>query len=721
MVITALSDVQIAILRITKILTAEEQVHGLIIDPRSEFAVEAVGDFAYETAIPPDQLASGPRPGDKKANKEARKKDKAERKAMKTGNVVEGSTSAEEKDENELKPFTLTDINLHIERGSFLCIFGRIGSGKTALLEGLLGEMRQTRGLPVKFNGSISLVTQTPWIQSASLKDNILFGQPMDSARLQKTIHACALTRDLEQLSDGINTEIGGECLSHQREAIFSVLTFRDRLQERGINLSGGQRSRVALARAAYSEAEVVILDDPLSAVDSHGKFLHSASGISQLMWLKCLVSAHLTKHCLLGSMKDKTRILVTHHLEVAQHADLILVMDQGRIIQQGTYDALKKTAGIFQTLIEEYGNAKKEDADSLEVIDDTADGKQAISQKHRHSETTAETSNTTDTDEKAVTKIHVDEELLTGAISGKTFMAYLKAMSKGGPLVMALSGAVLTECVAIALTLILGFWTTSSISGFGQSQYMGLYAGLGVAVAVFSFVGTYSTYLCGIGASFLMAQQALSAVLRSPVSFHDRTPSGRIISRLTKDIETMDDRLSNHIYWLLGGILSIMGTIGLVFYTFPYLGLVFIPMFAVYYLIGVVYARAARQVRRINSTMRSYVYSAFGEQLSGVVSIRAYQQQQAFSDKFSAALDNEGRFYYIIIFSNIWLSLRLDLLGSILILGIGIFGVCFRNDVSPAKLSVVLTYSLQTTQVSFLVPHRFRLFMPDGNLFKDV
>lgn len=212
MVITALSDVQIAILRITKILTAEEQDHGLIIDSTLEFAVKAVGDFAYETAIPPDQLASGPGPGDKKANKEAKKKAKAERKAMKTVNLVDGSTSAEEKDETEMKPFTLTDINLQIKRGSFVCIFGRIGSGKTALLEGLLGEMRQTRGLPVRFNGLISLVTQTPWIQSASLKDNILFGQPMDSARLDKTIHACALTKDLDQLSDGINTEIGGKC-----------------------------------------------------------------------------------------------------------------------------------------------------------------------------------------------------------------------------------------------------------------------------------------------------------------------------------------------------------------------------------------------------------------------------------------------------------------------------------------------------------------------------
>lgn len=217
-------------------------------------------------------------------------------------------------------------------------------------------------------------------------------------------------------------------------------------------------------------------------------------------MSLKSVVSAHLMKHYLLGSMKDKTRILATHHLEVAQHADLILVMDQGRIIQQGTYEALKETAGSSKTLMEEYGNAKKEGPDDLERIDNTTGGKQVISRGHQHSEMTATSGNTMDTDEKAVTKIHVDEELLTGAISGKTFMAYLKAMSKGGPLMMALSGAVLTGCVAIALTLILGFWATSSIAGFGQSQHMGLYAGLGVAVAVLSFVGTYSTYLCGIG-----------------------------------------------------------------------------------------------------------------------------------------------------------------------------------------------------------------------------
>lgn len=213
MVITALSDVHIAILRITKILTAEEQAHDLIIDPTAQYAVDAVGDFTYETAVPPDQMASGPRPGDKKANKDAKKKAKEERKAEKIQDEANTPASQNHDNNQSLKPFVLTDIRLRIEKGSFVVILGRIGAGKTALLEGLLGEMRQTRGAPVRFGGTISLVTQTPWIQSTSLKDNILFGAPMDSVRLQSAIYACALTKDLEQLSDGISTEIGGEFL----------------------------------------------------------------------------------------------------------------------------------------------------------------------------------------------------------------------------------------------------------------------------------------------------------------------------------------------------------------------------------------------------------------------------------------------------------------------------------------------------------------------------
>jgi ATP-binding cassette subfamily C (CFTR/MRP) protein 1 len=206
MVIISLSDAHIAIARVSKILLAEEQPHGLLISKDAMYAVEAVGDFCYETAVPPDQLAKQSALMQRKADKEAKRAEKAA-----LGSNISVSTIVVEKPLVEPTPFSLKDIDLKIPKGSFVVVFDRIGSGKSALLEGLLGEMRQTRG-HVTFGGTISLVTQTPWIQSTSLRDNIVFGEEDDPIRLGNTITACALESDLEQLSDGINTEIGGEC-----------------------------------------------------------------------------------------------------------------------------------------------------------------------------------------------------------------------------------------------------------------------------------------------------------------------------------------------------------------------------------------------------------------------------------------------------------------------------------------------------------------------------
>lgn len=394
--------------------------------------------------------------------------------------------------------------------------------------------------------------------------------------------------------------------------------------------------------------------------------------------------------------MRDKTPILITHHLEVAERADTILVVDKGRIIQQGAPDVLKNMGGMFQTHLKVHGHTVGRQADDSIIIGNEKDGASSGQDSHSYlSESKSDRTN------REVAKIHLDEEINIGAVSGKTFIAYFKALYKGRPFVLSIVGAVLGECGVIALSFVLGFWATSSIPDFSRGDYMALYAGLGVAVAIFAFIGWYSIFLSGIGASFLIAQKALDSVLRSPVNFHDRTPSGRIISRLTKDVQLTDEFMARHYHWVFLYILSILGSICLVAYAFPYLAILFIPMGCAYCIIGAFYGRTSRQTRRINSIMRSFVYSAFGEQLSGLLTIRAFQRQGDFANIFSAAIDNEARFYYTTTFANIWISLRLDLLGSLLILGIGLFGVWFRNDVSPAKMSVVLTYSLQTTQAS--------------------
>lgn len=218
-------------------------------------------------------------------------------------------------------------------------------------------------------------------------------------------------------------------------------------------------------------------------------------------------VSGHLVEHCLLGMLKNKTRILVTHHVEIAKHADLILIMDEGRIIQQGPYDTLREVEGIFKTLMDEYGNAGTNS-------NDTSGGEhspsETLAQSKAFKEETCEVKlpgNTKDTNDNSVTQLHSEEERQTGAVSGRTYLAYLKALFRGEPFVVAVIALILTECGSIALTLMLSFWATLSVPGFSQGQYMGIYTGLGVTMAAFAFVSSYAISLCGLGASFLMAQ----------------------------------------------------------------------------------------------------------------------------------------------------------------------------------------------------------------------
>lgn len=206
----------------------------------------------------------------------------------------------------------LRNINLHVSKGSLVAIVGSVGSGKSSLLNAFLGEMDKMSGHVNTF-GSIAYVSQQAWIQNATLKDNILFGNPMDKKLYDLVIDACALKPDLEILPGGDLTEIG----------------------EKGINLSGGQKQRVSLARAVYNNADIYFLDDPLSAVDSH-------------------VGKHIFEKVIgpNGMLKKKTRLLVTHGLSFLPEVNSIIVLNNGEIFEKGTYKQLMEKKSAFADFI---------------------------------------------------------------------------------------------------------------------------------------------------------------------------------------------------------------------------------------------------------------------------------------------------------------------------------------------------------------------------------
>ncbi|KAG6863993.1 hypothetical protein C0991_001277, partial [Blastosporella zonata] len=326
-VLSHLSDALVALGRISKFLTSEELADPYLIDYEQKTAVSVDGDFTWETAgkLEENKFAVGGKAGKGKPRKKAdtAKPKKEEFVLPTTANLDSSATSTAEGSQEDEKPFELKDLKFTVPKGSFVAIVGRVGSGKSSVLQALIGEMRKTRG-EILFGGNVAYVPQTPWIRNATLRDNVLFGEEDSEKRFREIIRACNLEHDLEMLPHGEHTEIG----------------------EKGINLSGGQKARVSLARAAYSQSDVVLLDDPLSAVDAY---------VGRAILDQCLLN---------GPLANRTRILVTHSLHVLDKTDYIYVMDNGTFTEQGTYESLMGNSIVFSRLMDEYGNLEQDSKD---------------------------------------------------------------------------------------------------------------------------------------------------------------------------------------------------------------------------------------------------------------------------------------------------------------------------------------------------------------------
>ncbi|KAG8690811.1 hypothetical protein FRC11_008965 [Ceratobasidium sp. 423] len=471
---------------------------------------------------------------EKKTKEKEKKKREKERLAKKRKGVDPNDSSDEEVQGPE--PFRLVDVDLQIPRGAFVGIAGKIGSGKSSLLQAMAGEMRRTAG-NVILGGTTAYAPQQAWIQNLTLRQNVTFGKPDVQERFGQVVHACALRPDIEMLHDGERTEIG----------------------ERGVNLSGGQKARINLARVAYFGPDIALLDDPLSAVDSH-------------------VSKHILENCLLsGPLAEKTRILVTHQLHVLPYVDEVIYMDNGRIIERGPYADLVAAGGQFSQLVAEYGVA--EEAETKKESGDTT--------------ATAKDDRATDANTPAA-KLMQGDERNTGAVGWDAYTNYIRAA--GGLHWMPFLGLLLSLAQAanvrylasyipshgpadppfiqVLSTLFLGFWT-SNHWGLPQGAYMGIYAGLGFTTAIFSFMGSFAFAWAGFTASLNLFSGALGGVLGSPMRFFDTTPIGAIIARLSKDIDTLDANLPQAWFQLLSNAFSIFGTVALVFYTYAWLGII--------------------------------------------------------------------------------------------------------------------------------------------------
>ena len=491
-------DARAALERIQDYLLAEEMEKDGEINTKTVEAVQVKNaDFTWERTPTADPAqAKAKKIADAKSQAKAATKATKQSAKEKENGLVTSTKILNQDDSLETsearRPFQLHGMTFNAQRNELIAVIGGVGSGKSSLLAALAGDMRKTNG-QVIWGASRAFCPQNPWIQNATVRDNILFGKNMYEGWYKKVVQACALTTDLQMLPDGDATEIG----------------------ERGITVSGGQKQRLNIARAIYFDAEIVLLDDPLSAVDVH-------------------VGRHIFDNAICGLLKNKCRIMATHQLNILHRCDRVIWMDNGRIRAFDTYDKLIKRNQDFAKMMLTTALEKKTDvaeaAKDEEAVAETKpeEAKKALATKKK-------------------TQLMQAEERATKSVPWSLYVAYIRASGTilTAPLIVFL--LVLAQGTNIATSLWLSYWISNKF-GYKNGVYIGIYAALGVSQALLMYFFAITLALLSTRSSKTMLNQAMKSVLRAPMSFFDTTPMGRITTRFSKDIDQMDFELTDAI-----------------------------------------------------------------------------------------------------------------------------------------------------------------------------
>ncbi|XP_026172192.1 canalicular multispecific organic anion transporter 2 isoform X2 [Mastacembelus armatus] len=597
-------------------------------------------------------------------------------------------------------PPVLHSINMMVPQGSLLAVVGHVGCGKSSLISALLGEMEKVEG-DISVRGSVAYVPQQAWIQNATLRDNILFENPYNEQKYHSVLEACALTFDLEVLPGGDMTEIG----------------------EKGINLSGGQRQRVSLARALYSDADVYLLDDPLSAVDAH-------------------VSKHIFENLIgpEGLLKGKTRILVTHGISFLPQVDNIMVMVEGQVSEMGSYQELLKQNGAFAEFLRNYALEdiiEEEEAteeliedeemfpdDALSNHTDMVDNEPVINEAKRNfmrqiSIISADGENPKSrsvrrhgcsqrkhSEPQEKKKPHEMEKLIqaetaeTGRVKTKVYLEYVKAV---GPLLSVVI-CFLYGCqsaAAIGSNIWLSQWTNDVSTNQTKENVpmrVGVYAALGIVQGILVMISSFTLAIGNISAARKLHYNLLSNKLHTPQSFFDTTPLGRIINRFSKDIYVIDEALPATVLMFLGTFFVSLSTIIVIISSTPIFAVVVVPLAFIYVFVQRFYVATSRQLKRLESVSRSPIYSHFSETITGCSVIRAYGRHTAFVLMSDMKVDENQKSYYPGIVSNRWLGVRIEFIGNCIVLFAALFAVAGKENLNPGLVGLSVSYALQVT-----------------------
>ncbi|OKL63690.1 hypothetical protein UA08_00710 [Talaromyces atroroseus] len=622
--------------------------------------------------------------------------------------------------------FRLIDINVSFKIGQLNVIAGATGSGKTSLLMALLGEMRLLDGrvylpgvttdrasLPVdpetSLTDNVAYCAQEAWLVNATIKENILFASPFDQERYNAVIKACALERDLQILEAGDQTLVG----------------------EKGISLSGGQKQRISLARAVYSRARHLLLDDCLSAVDSH-------------------TAKHIFREAFTGFlMTHRTCILVTHNVALAvPQAQYVVVMDNGRISSKGTPDEVAASGALGEELMKSRPTSRpgsKGPSRTASDLEEQVEQSNGLSNGHANGASKPAPGVKDPQGEASPAKL--TESKATGSIKWSTIRMYLSSMGPWYYWIFGIGAFVAQQLGNVATNIWIRQWanaynvqqdeatdvgdyammsnfklpsfvtgsvprttswngvhpnvmqTETADNGVNIGYYLGIYALLGLVYVLISMFRELVLFWGSLHASWKLHDGLLNAVLHAKFKFFDSTPLGQLMNRFSKDVEAIDQEVAPVAIGMLHSLASVIMIIALISFITPGFLFAAVIITLLFSAVGAIYLNASRDLKRLESVQRSPLYQQFGETLNGIVSIRAYGDAQRFMIDNHRRIDSYNRPHIYLWASNRWLSFRVDMIGALVSFLSAAFVLTNVGRVDAGAAGLSMTYAVTFTE----------------------
>ncbi|XP_054426212.1 ATP-binding cassette sub-family C member 12-like [Pteronotus mesoamericanus] len=577
----------------------------------------------------------------------------------------------------------LRNISFVVRKGKVLGICGNVGSGKSSLIAALLGQMRLQQGV-VAVSGTLAYVSQQAWIFHGSVRENILFGAKYEQQRYLRAVRVCALQEDLRGLPYGDLTEIG----------------------ERGLNLSGGQRQRIGLARAVYSDRDVYLLDDPLSAVDAH-------------------VGQHVFEECIRKTLRGKTVVLVTHQLQFLESCDEVILLEDGEICEKGTHKELMEGRGRYAKLVHNLRGLQFKDPEHLynaamveapkESPEDTEEG--AVPAPGEEKEEGKEP----DTDSEFLgIKDSLHQLVQTrapreGTVTWKTYHTYIKA-----------AGGYLLSLFTVSLFLLmigssafsnwwLGFWldqrsqaTCGPQGNESSCKQDAVLAGTGLPVFPWVYVGSMvSVLLFGIAKGFTFTKTTLMAssslhdhtfdkIVQSPMRFFDVTPSGRLMNQFSKDMDELDVRLPFHTENFLQQLFMVLSILVVLGAVFPAVLLVLAGLAVGFWVLLRIFHRGIRELKTVENISRAPWFSHVTSSMQGLGVIHAYDGKEDCISKFKTLNDENSSHLLYFNCALRWFALRMDILMNIVTFIVALLVTLSFPAISASSKGLSLSYIIQ-------------------------